>query len=452
MRRVLIANRGEIAVRVIRACQELGLETVAIHSDADSNAPHVKMADRAFRIGPPRPTESYLVESAIVQVARESGCDAVHPGYGFLSERASFAQACIDANLTFVGPSPKVISAMGDKVSGRRLAAEHGVPIVEGTRGGGLDLSDMVAFAGRAGYPMLLKAAAGGGGRGMRIVRSSAELQTLWSEAQAEARAAFGDPTVYAERYHERVRHVEVQIIGDHHGHVIHLGTRDCTLQRRHQKIVEEAPACVPAEVSERMCSDAIRLATHVGYVGAGTIEFVFDVNTQSYYFIEANTRLQVEHPVTEMTTGLDVVREQLHVADSANRLSLSQKDIQMRGHAIEMRICAEDPARNFFPSPGTIKAVQWPGGPGVRLDTHVGAGYVVSPYYDSMIAKIVVHDSGREQALRRAVRALGETKIEGPANNVDFLRRLLSDTDVQSNDIFTTWLERNLERLRAVS
>ena len=444
MKRVLIANRSEIAVRVIRACRELELETVAIYSAADRDARHVQMADQAFCIGPPRPSDSYFRADLIIQVAKATGCDAVHPGYGFLSENAEFSRECVGNGLTFVGPSADVIKSMGDKVHARKVAAAIGVPTVEGTAGDKVAFEDVEQLASRAGFPILLKAAAGGGGRGMRVVRSHAELRRQYEEAQAEAKAAFGDGTVYAERFLPRIRHVEVQVVGDHHGNVVHFGTRDCSLQRRHQKVMEEAPAaCVSDAARETMAEDAVRLAAHLRYVGAGTVEFVVDVESGRHYFIEANTRIQVEHPVTELISGVDLVREQLQVADPSNSLSVRQSDIVLRGHAIEFRINAEDPERGFAPSPGTISILQVPGGPGVRFDSHCYQGYTISPYYDSLMAKLIVHDKNRERALSRARRALGELEVGGVTTNARFLRKLLDHPDIVSNEISTGWLEQ---------
>lgn len=444
MKRVLIANRSEIAVRVIRACRELGLETVAIYSQADRDARHVRMADRAVCIGPPRPSESYLRADLIIQAAKATGCDAVHPGYGFLSENAEFSRGCFDNGLTFVGPSADVIKSMGDKVHARKLAAGIGVPTVEGTAGDEIAFDDVQQLASRAGFPILLKAAAGGGGRGMRVVRSQEELRRQYEEAGAEAKAAFGDGTVYAERFLPRIKHVEVQVVGDHNGNVVHFGTRDCSLQRRHQKVMEEAPAvCVPEAARDAIAADAVRLASYLHYVGAGTVEFVVDVESGKHYFIEANTRIQVEHPVTELITGVDLVREQLLVADPSNSLSVRQSDIVFRGHAIEFRINAEDPERGFTPSPGTISHLQVPGGPGVRFDSHCYQGYTISPYYDSLMAKLIVHDSDRERALSRARRALQELEIGGVTTNAAFLRKLVEHPDIVRNEITTGWLEQ---------
>jgi acetyl-CoA carboxylase biotin carboxylase subunit len=451
VKRVLVANRSEIAVRVIRACRELGLEAVAIYSQADRDARHVQMADQAVCIGPPRPSESYLRSDLIIQVAKATACDAVHPGYGFLSENAAFSRECFDNGLIFVGPSADIIKSMGDKVHARRLAAGIGVPTVEGTVGDEVAFENVQQLASRTGFPILLKAAAGGGGRGMRVVRSQEELRRQYEEAAAEAKAAFGDGTVYAERFLPRIRHVEVQIVGDHHGNVAHFGTRDCSLQRRHQKVMEEAPAaCVPDVAREAMANDAVRLASYLRYVGAGTVEFVVDVESGKHYFIEANTRIQVEHPVTELVTGVDLVREQLQVADPANALSVRQLDIVFRGHAIEFRINAEDPERGFAPSPGILTTLQVPGGPGVRFDSHCYQGFAISPYYDSLMAKLIVHDSNRDRALSRARRALGELEVGGVTTNASFLRRLLDHPDIVSNEITTGWLEQLMAKAPA--
>jgi acetyl-CoA carboxylase biotin carboxylase subunit len=451
VKRVLVANRSEIAVRVIRACRELELETVAIYSQADRDARHVQMADQAVCIGPPRPSESYLRADLMIQVAKATGCDAIHPGYGFLSENAEFSRECVGNGLTFVGPSADVIKSMGDKVHARKLAAGIGVPTVEGTVGDEVAFEDVQQLASRAGFPILLKAAAGGGGRGMRVVRSQEELRRQYEEAGAEAKAAFGDGSVYAERFLARIRHVEVQIVGDHQGNVVHFGTRDCSLQRRHQKVMEEAPAaCVSDAAREAMADDAVRLASYLRYVGAGTVEFVVDVESGKHFFIEANTRIQVEHPVTELVTGVDLVREQLQVADPSNALSVRQSDIVFRGHAIEFRINAEDPERGFTPCPGTISALQVPGGPGVRFDSHCYQGYTIGPYYDSLMAKLIVHDSNRDRALSRARRALGELEVGGVTTNASFLRRLLDHPDIASNEITTGWLEQLMAKAPA--
>jgi acetyl-CoA carboxylase biotin carboxylase subunit len=443
MKRVLVANRGEIAVRIIRACQELGLETVAVYSEADLKTKHVQIADTAICIGPPHPRDSYLRGDTIVAVALFTGCDAIHPGYGFLSENPGFAATCEKNGIIFVGPNSDVIHSMGDKIAARTLAAEVGLPVVDGTHGNEITLSDVESLGVRSGYPILIKAAAGGGGRGMRVVEGAAELEEQFEEARSEAQSAFGSSELYAESYLPVVRHIEVQIMGDHSGNVIHFGTRDCTTQRRHQKVIEEAPAIVvPEEGREQICADAVRLASALNYVGAGTVEFIYDVETGKYYFIEMNTRIQVEHPVTEFVTGVDLVREQLRVAEPSCTLSVRQDQLLLRGHAIEMRINAEDVSRGFAPSLGEISSLRIPGGFGVRWESHVSGGDIISPYYDSMVGKLVVHDADREWALNRARRALAELQMNGITTNIEFLRSVLENPDFVSNQIRTTWLE----------
>ncbi|MDN3519808.1 acetyl-CoA carboxylase biotin carboxylase subunit [Aquisalimonas lutea] len=444
MKRVLVANRGEIAVRVIRACREMNIEAVAVYSKADANALHVELADRAICVGPARVTDSYLNMDAIIQIALSTGCDGIHPGYGFLSENPEFAQKCSDEGLTFIGPDASIIRAMGDKVQGRLIAKEAGVPIVDGTEGTEVSFDDVAALAQRSGFPVLLKAAAGGGGRGMRIVWSEDELKGQFEDAQAEALSSFGDKTVYAERFLPSIRHVEVQVMGNGEGEVIHFGTRDCTLQRRHQKVVEEAQATYfSPEKREEIASDAVRLASHLDYAGAGTVEFVVDAQTAEHFFIEVNTRIQVEHPVTEMITGVDLVREQLEVASNGRFSEDAQASNELRGHALELRINAEDPDSNFAPCPGRINNMTIPGGPGVRFDSHMRPGAEISPFYDSMIAKLIVHDINRKKAIARAQRALREFDITGVKTNSKFLLEIVSSTDFVNDDIDTGWLER---------
>lgn len=450
--RVLVANRGEIAVRIIRACQELDLETVAVYSEADAGARHVTLADRAVRIGGPRPGESYLRAETLVQVALAVGADAVHPGYGFLAESAHFAQLCADNGITFVGPSADVIDRLGDKVNARRIAIEAGVPVVEGTGGEAATAEDLLALGEKEGYPILVKAAAGGGGRGMRIIRRPEEVRENLDDAQREALAAFGSDVIFGECYLERIRHIEVQVVGDHGGDVVHVGTRDCSVQRRYQKVIEEGPATsIDPALKSRIEDDAVRLMASMGYVGAGTVEFVVDMNRGTHHFIEVNTRIQVEHPVSEMISGIDLVREQLRVADERRRLSISQDDVALRGVAIELRINAEDATDGMMPSPGRITALQLPGGPGVRVDTHCVVGTDISPYYDSMIAKIIVHDRDREAARRRAIRALEETRIEGVITNVPFLIRVLEHANYEANSFHTKWLEEQMPSILRV-
>lgn len=449
---VLIANRGEIAVRIIRACQELDIRTVAVYSDADADALHVKLADRAVNIGGPRPTDSYLKAETLVQVALATGAEAIHPGYGFLAESAHLAQLCADNGVIFVGPSADIIDKLGDKVNARAIALAASVPVVEGTGDDPASTDDLLALGERSGYPILVKAAAGGGGRGMRIIRSAEEVQENYEDAQNEAQAAFGSGVLFGESYLERIRHIEVQIVGDHHGNVAHVGTRDCSVQRRYQKMIEEGPAtAISADLISAIESDAVRLVSSIGYVGAGTVEFIVDLDRGSHHFIEMNTRIQVEHPVSEMISGIDLVREQLWVASPENTLSFAQEDVELRGASIELRINAEDPSQDLMPSPGRIVGLNFPGGAGVRVDSHCQVGTLISPYYDSMIAKIIVQDSDRESARRRAIRALKETRIEGVVTNIPFLLRVLEHSNYVANQFHTKWLEEQMPSMMSV-
>lgn len=444
MKRVLIANRGEIAVRVIRSCHEAGIEAVAIFSEADRGAMHTQIADRAMCIGPASSAASYLNIGALISAAIGTGCDAVHPGYGFLAENETFATACADNNLTFVGPDPSSIVAMGDKINARRKAAELGVPTVPGPVDPLESSEDVARAAQETGFPVLLKAAAGGGGRGMRIVRHPSELSEAFDRASNEALSAFGDGRMYIERYLEDIRHIEVQILADAHGTVVELGERDCSVQRRHQKIIEEAPSStLSAQVRCDILESAVTLTRAIGYKNAGTVEFVFDRRSGQFFFIEMNTRIQVEHPVTEMITGVDLVREQLRIADGQQ---LVASDLKRRfGHAIECRINAEDPAANFRPSPGRITHWEAPTGEGVRVDTHCMSGTVVPPYYDSLLAKLIVHGQTREQAISRAVEAIDSFRIEGIATTLRFHRQVLTNDDFLRNDTNTRWVEERL-------
>ena len=445
MTKVLVANRGEIALRVIRACRAEGFKTVAVYSDADQNSPHVWAADAAVRIGPAPANQSYLRPEILLHVALKTGCGAVHPGYGFLSERADFAAQCRAEKLIFVGPSPEVIALMGDKAEARRTALRLGVPVVPGSEDAFTEVEGARRAAEKIGYPILLKARAGGGGRGMRVARASAEFGNLFAQARGEADAAFGDDALYLERFVPRVRHVEVQVFGDSRGNVRHLWERDCTVQRRHQKLVEEAPSpALGAPVRAALCAAAEKLARGVGYVGAGTVEFIFDPVRDEFYFIEMNTRIQVEHPVTEVLTGVDLVREQLRVA-VGDSLSFAQAPPETRGHAIEFRINAEDPDRGFAPAPGTIKVWRPPAMPDVRLDSHVYEGYVVPPYYDSLLGKMIVHGLTRGEAIARAVKAFAGFQIAGIATTLPFHRRLLAHDDFIANRIHTRWVETDL-------
>jgi len=447
--RVLVANRGEIAVRVIRACQSLGIETVAAVSDADRESMPAKMANRAVCIGPAKSIDSYLKIENVIAAAQGTGCDALHPGYGFLSERAALAQACVDNKITFVGPSAGNITMMGDKLEARKVARNAGVPLVPGSDHA-RNPHEAAQLAKDIGYPLLLKASAGGGGRGIKLVLNEGEIEDTFRMAAAEAGAAFGNDTLYMERYVGNARHIEVQVLGDQHGSVIHLGERDCSLQRRHQKIVEEAPAyAVPAEVREQICAAAATLARSIGYQSAGTIEFIYDNDTRSYYFLEMNTRIQVEHPVTEMITGVDLVAQQLRIA-RGEPLPYKQSDITFNGHAIECRITAESPRHGFRPCPGLISNWQGPTGPGIRLDTHCYSGYFVPPYYDSLLAKLIVHGNNRQEAADATNRALAQFHVEGIDTLIPFLQVVITDDDYRAGKVNTRWLEKKLEEYSA--
>ena len=444
IKKLLIANRGEIALRIHRACHEMGIETVAVHSTADADAMHVRLADQAVCIGPPAATDSYLNIPNIISAAEISGADAIHPGYGFLSENAKFAEIVEAHGLIFVGPKPEHIRVMGDKVEAKRTAGALGLPLVPGSDGAISDLEEAKALATRIGYPVIIKAASGGGGRGMKVVASEDQLETMMQQAGSEAKAAFGDSTVYMEKYLGNPRHIEFQVFGDGNGQAIHLGERDCSLQRRHQKVLEEAPSpIITAEERARMGGVVAKAMADMGYRGAGTIEFLWEDG--EFYFIEMNTRLQVEHPVTEMITGLDLVREQIRVAEG-HPLTLRQQDVQFRGHAIECRINAEDP-RTFAPSPGTVKMYHAPGGMHVRVDSGLYQGYKVPPYYDSMIAKLIVYGTTREGALRRLRRALEEFVIEGMKTTIPLHQALLDDPEFQKGDYTIKWLEEWLAK-----
>ncbi|WP_019854614.1 acetyl-CoA carboxylase biotin carboxylase subunit [Actinopolyspora mortivallis] len=438
--RILVANRGEIAVRVVRACHAAGHEAVAVYSDADKNARWVELADEAVHIGGSPAAKSYLNTDAILEAAKYSEVDAVHPGYGFLSENAAFARAVTAAGFTFVGPPPEVIELMGDKASARTAATAAGVPVVPGSRPVA-DTADALRAAEEIGYPILVKAAAGGGGRGIRPVRDRAQLEEVFAGACAEAQSAFGDGTAYLERALPGARHVEVQLLADDHGGMVHLFERDCSVQRRRQKLLEEAPAPDLPESTRRELGEAARLlGSHVGYRNAGTVEFLVAPDG-GFYFIEMNTRVQVEHPITEAITGVDLVAEQLRVADG-QRLSLSQESVSHRGAAVELRINAEDPDNDFTPTPGEITAFDQPGGPGVRVDTALTRGDRISPFYDSLIAKLVCWGSDRQQAYARAGQALREFRVEGVASTIPLHRRLVEDPELLAGPVHTTWLE----------
>ncbi|MCW3845744.1 acetyl-CoA carboxylase biotin carboxylase subunit [Sphingomonas sp. LB-2] len=442
--KLLIANRGEIALRIHRACHEMGIKTVAVHSTADSEAMHVRLADEAICIGPPPAAQSYLNIPAIISAAEISGADAIHPGYGFLSENAKFAEIIEAHGIIFVGPKPEHIRTMGDKIEAKRTAGALGLPLVPGSDGAISDVGEAKKIAEKAGYPVIIKAASGGGGRGMKVVTNPADLETQMLQAGSEAKAAFGDATVYLEKYLGNPRHIEIQVFGDGEGNAIHLGERDCSLQRRHQKVLEEAPSPVlSTEERNRIGTICAKAMADMAYRGAGTIEFLWEAG--EFYFIEMNTRLQVEHPVTEAITGLDLVREQIRIAEG-HGLTLRQEDVQFRGHAIECRINAEDP-RTFAPSPGLVKQYHAPGGMNVRVDSGLYAGYKVPPYYDSMIAKLIVYGTTRQGALRRLRRALEEFVIEGMKTTIPLHQALLDDPQFQEGDYTIKWLEEWLAR-----
>ena len=446
--KVLIANRGEIALRVIRACRELGIHTVAVYSEADRESLHVRFADDDVCIGPAPSRSSYLNIPRLIAAAEITGADAIHPGYGFLAENAEFAEICKASNITFIGPTPDQIRQMGDKASARRLAKEAGVPTVPGSQGILADADDALVVAQEIGFPVIIKATAGGGGKGMRIAHDADQFGQLFGLAQNEALSAFGNGDVYVEKYLEHPRHVEIQIMGDQHGRVMHLGERDCSVQRRHQKLIEESPSpALTPELRDQMGSAAVSLAAAIGYVGAGTIEFLLDTDG-AFYFMEMNTRIQVEHPVTEMVTGFDLVKEQVRVA-AGEPLSFPAGFSGLRGHAIECRVNAEDPYRNFQPSPGLITAYHPPGGPGVRVDTHVYAGYRVPPHYDSLLAKVIVHGRDRHEALRRMGQALDSFILEGITTTIPFLARVIRHPDFMAGTVDTRFLERENQLLR---
>ncbi len=450
-KKVLIANRGEIALRVIRACRELGVQTVAVFSEADRESLHVRFADDDVCIGPAPARDSYLRIPQIIAAAEITGADAIHPGYGFLSERAEFAEIVAASNIAFIGPTPDQIRSMGDKAQARRLAQEAGVPTVPGTPGPVADVEEALSFAREIGFPVIIKAAAGGGGKGMRVATAEEDFARHFQLARSEALAAFGNDAVYIEKYLARPRHVEIQVMGDQHGRVVHLNERDCSVQRRHQKLIEEAPSPgLTPDTRAAMGAAAVKLAQRISYVGAGTVEFLLD-SDGSFYFMEMNTRIQVEHPVTEMTCGWDLVKEQIRVA-AGEKLSIPNGGLALRGHAIECRINAEDPYRNFQPHPGKITVFHPPGGPGVRVDTHIYAGYTVPPYYDSLIAKLIVHGHDRTEALAKMHQALDGFIVEGVTTTIPFLGRVLMHPDFQRGEVDTKFLERESQLLEPVA
>lgn len=443
-KRILIANRGEIAVRIIRACRELGIDTVAIYSEADRNSLHVRLADEAVCVGPPPSKDSYLNMPNIISAAMITGAEAIHPGYGYFSEQPSFAEACEACNLKFIGPRAPAIELMGDKARAKETAAKAGVPVIPGSKGTIQNEQDAFRTAAKMGYPIRLKATAGGGGRGIRVVRSEDELAGALRIAQAEAEAAFGNGELYIEKEIEEPRHVEIQILGDEHGQYVHLGERECSIQRRNQKLIEEAPsAAVTPAIRSRMGEAAVKLAKAVGYCNAGTVEFLLDRNGD-FYFMEMNTRVQVEHPVTEAVTGIDIVKEQLRIA-AGEKLGYTQKDVILSGHSIECRIIAEDPSSNFAPSVGTIRHLSIPGGMGVRVDTHIYGGYEVPPYYDAMLAKLIVWGKDRAEAITRMSRCLAEFEIEGIKTNIRYQEQILANTFFRKGELSTNFIPRRM-------
>lgn len=442
IRKVLIANRGEIAVRVIRACKELGIKTVAIYSEADKDAMHTQLADEAICVGKPKSKDSYLNESNIISAAVITKCNAIHPGFGFLSENSEFAAICEECNIKFIGPTSKTIGIMGDKSRAREIMKNAGVPIIPGSNGIVKSLEHAYLEAEEIGYPVMIKAALGGGGKGIRIVHCKNDLENAYLTARTEAKVNFGDDTIYIEKFIENPRHIEFQILGDEYGNVVHLGERDCTVQRRNQKVLEEAPSTILSEnLRSEMGKAAINAVKAVNYVNAGTIEFLVDKHGD-FYFMEMNTRIQVEHPITEMITSIDIVKEQIKIANG-ERLSFSQEDIKIKGHAIECRINAENPSKGFIPSPGRIEFLNLPGGNGIRVDTAVFTGYTIPPTYDSMIAKLIAYGNNREEAINKMLRALEEFVIEGIDNNIEFQIDILNNNKFRLGDYDTSFISK---------
>ena len=441
-KRILIANRGEIALRIIRACREMGIETVAIFSEADRGSAYLELADEAYCVGPAKSAQSYLKIDRVISVAEVGNVEAIHPGYGFLAENAHFNEICRSCKIDFIGPSPEAMNMLGDKNQARGLAREAKVPVVPGSDGLVESESEAISLAGEIGYPILIKATAGGGGKGMRVAANDLVLKSALQAAKAEAEAAFGNAGVYLEKFIERPRHVEVQVLADHQGNVVHLWERDCSTQRRHQKLIEESPAPnLPEQIRGEMCDAAVRLVNQAEYTNAGTVEFIVD-QENNFYFIEVNARIQVEHPVSEMVTGIDLIKAQISVA-AGDTLPVKQSDIELRGAAIECRINAENPDKNFQPCPGSIERIVLPGGFGVRIDTHVYAGYKVPPHYDSMIAKFIVHQAARRQAIDTMLRALDEFQLTGIQTTVPFHQKVLRHSDFVEGWVDTTFVER---------
>ena len=444
--KVLVANRGEIAIRIIRSLKEMGISSVAIYSEVDKDSLHVQLADQAYCVGPKKPAESYLNIPSIMSVAEVTGADAIHPGYGFLSENAHFAEVCEDSGVEFIGPTSEIISLMGDKTRARETMIEAGVPIVPGTENGLSDVDEALSVADEIGFPLIIKAAAGGGGKGMRIVHNKKDMEKSIQMAQSEAQSSFGDDRVYLEKYVEEPRHIEFQIMGDKKGNIIHLGERDCSIQRRHQKVIEEAPSpALSSELREEMGQVAIEAARAVNYTSAGTVEFLLDKNND-YYFIEMNTRIQVEHPVTELVTGVDIVKEQINIA-AGDELSLKQDELEIKGSALECRVNAEDPDNDFRPTPGRIDRYIVPGGPGVRIDAGVYQGDYITPYYDPMVAKLIVWGENREETIKRMERALAEYKVEGEAlvTNIPFHLKVLNNAFFRKGEFYTNFINRRI-------
>lgn len=444
MNKILIANRGEIAVRIIRACKEMNIKTVAVYSEIDKDALHTRLADEAVCIGPAPSARSYLNIKNIIEAACITGADTIHPGFGFLSENAEFAKICEESNIKFIGPSSKVIDLLGNKSNSKELMKKAGVPVIPGSSGSIKGLKDAILIAEKIGYPVMIKAAAGGGGKGIRIVNNSSELETNYNIVKQEAKMSFNDDEIYIEKFIKNPRHVEIQILADEHGNIVHLGERDCSIQRKHQKIIEETPStAIDEKLRNKMGMAAVKAAKVAGYTSCGTVEFLVD-SDKNFYFMEMNTRIQVEHPITEMRTGIDIVKEQIRIA-AGEELKFKQKDIEFRGHAIECRINAENPSKNFMPCPGTIKEINLPGGNGVRVDTAIYNGYTIPPNYDSMIAKIITHGATRNEAIAKMKRALEELVIDGVDTNRDFLFDIIKNPNFIRGSFDTSFIEKEI-------
>ena len=444
MNKILIANRGEIAVRIIRACKEMNIKTVAVFSEADKDSLHAKLADEAVCIGPANSGKSYLNIRNIIEAARITGADSIHPGFGFLSENAQFASICKESNIKFIGPEPEVIDLLGNKSNAKEMMKKAGVPIIPGSDGSVKGLKDALSIAEKIGYPVILKAAAGGGGKGIRVASNNEELENGYNIVKQEAKNAFNDDEIYLEKFIVNPRHVEIQILADEHGNIIHLGERDCSIQRKHQKMIEETPStAIDEKLRNKMGEAAVRAAKVAGYTSCGTVEFLVDDN-KNFYFMEMNTRIQVEHPITEMRTGIDIVKEQIKIA-GGEKLKIKQKEVEFRGHSIECRINAENPSKNFMPCPGKITGLNLPGGNGIRIDTSIYEGYTIPPYYDSMIAKIIVYGTTRNEAIAKMRRALEELVIEGVETNRDFLFEIIRNPDFIRGNFDTAFIEKKM-------